>query len=64
MRLHRTPTIGTVLGSGLFTVGAVLLTAASIGAVLIPASVAVAARGVARAARTARTAAFPLQRLG
>ena len=63
MRARRPATVGTVLGSGLFTVGAVVLTAASIGAVLIPASVALAARGVVRAARTARVAALPLQRL-
>jgi len=61
MPFRRTPTVGTVLGSGLFSVGVVVFTAASIGAVLIPASVAVAARGVARAARTARTAAFALR---
>jgi hypothetical protein len=63
MRSRRTPTVSTVIGSGLFTVGAVVLTAASIGAVLIPASVAVAARNLARAVRSARTAALPL-RLG
>jgi len=63
MPFRRTPTVGSMLGSGLFTVGIVVFTAASIGAVLIPASVAAAARGVARAARTARAAAFPLQRL-
>jgi hypothetical protein len=60
MRPRRT--LGSVVGSSLFTVGVVVVTAASIGAVLIPASVAVAARGVARAARTAAAVVGPTLR--
>ena len=60
--MRRRGTIRSALGSGLFSVGAVVLTAASIGVVLVPAGLAVAVKSLYRAARTATGQITPFQR--
>jgi hypothetical protein len=50
------------VGSSLVTVGAVVLTVASLSATLVPAGLIVAARSIYRAARTATGNITPLQR--
>jgi hypothetical protein len=54
--------LASLVGSGLFAFGAVVVTAASIGAMLVPAGVVVATKSLVRAARTASSRITPLSR--